>query len=803
MSKIYRFSFLLSITTLLSGAGVSHAAVYAAKGGAAKENHLQKNNKKTNKKKELFVSSTSEQFSVSGKRLVRGAVETVSQKLLSQAPAGTNPMKVLATLPGVMFQSDDPQGLNTWSVQIFMHGFQAQELGMTLDGMPLGELAYRNYNGLNPVMAISSENVERVNVSQSAGAEDVASTNNLGGTLAYISSDPHEKTGGTIRQGFGSYNNFHTFIRMDSGDLNRSGSKFYMSYMRNDGQLWKGYGNQFNQQVNAKFVQPIGNDSKISAFFDWSDIHQFTLPDASPEVIQNLGYNVPDYYNGRQSGLQAAINAANGIYPAGFEKLSDKTDSAYYEATNNTQDLFGGIKADLKINDRLTWNTTAYGHGETNQTTWTTPYYPSPNGSPLSELVKEPEIRRFGITSQLHYNIAHNEISGGVWYENNTYLSPMSAYSMPNIIDGKMTSSLPDPLGSWKNPFAKIYNQNYSTNTFTAFVNDTYHVFHNLALHFGFKSVLSTTRVGDGYLNQDYYGAGSRITSSEGLTTAKAFLPHISADWHFLQHHELFFDISENVHSYAQCGYKLCASPFAVSQEAFDTTKKSLSPETAWTYAVGYRYNDPHIGASVYAYRTNFNNRLQQITSGSSINPISTVANVGGVTMNGVDAALTIRPVEGLSLTNSISYNHATYDNNITEAGTVYHIKGSQVVNYPRFMYKARLSYTYRGLMAYVDGSYTGTRNYSYAGDVKVPGYWLANAGVEYSLGNMAKYSRKLDAIKNVVVSFNVANLNNSRYISTMGENGNPMNIASGAMSFQSMLVGAPRMFFGSIRADF
>lgn len=803
MSKIYRFSFLLSITTLLSGAGVSHAAVYAAKGGAAKENHLQKNNKKTNKKKELFVSSTSEQFSVSGKRLVRGAVETVSQKLLSQAPAGTNPMKVLATLPGVMFQSDDPQGLNTWSVQIFMHGFQAQELGMTLDGMPLGELAYRNYNGLNPVMAISSENVERVNVSQSAGAEDVASTNNLGGTLAYISSDPHEKTGGTIRQGFGSYNNFHTFIRMDSGDLNRSGSKFYMSYMRNDGQLWKGYGNQFNQQVNAKFVQPIGNNSKISAFFDWSDIHQFTLPDASPEVIQNLGYNVPDYYNGRQSGLQAAINAANGIYPAGFEKLSDKTDSAYYEATNNTQDLFGGIKADLKINDRLTWNTTAYGHGETNQTTWTTPYYPSPNGSPLSELVKEPEIRRFGITSQLHYNIAHNEISGGVWYENNTYLSPMSAYSMPNIIDGKMTSSLPDPLGSWKNPFAKIYNQNYSTNTFTAFVNDTYHVFHNLALHFGFKSVLSTTRVGDGYLNQDYYGAGSRVTSSEGLTTAKAFLPHISADWHFLQHHELFFDISENVHSYAQCGYKLCASPFAVSQEAFDTTKKSLSPETAWTYAVGYRYNDPHIGASVYAYRTNFNNRLQQITSGSSINPISTVANVGGVTMNGVDAALTIRPVEGLSLTNSISYNHATYDNNITEAGTVYHIKGSQVVNYPRFMYKARLSYTYRGLMAYVDGSYTGTRNYSYAGDVKVPGYWLANAGVEYSLGNMAKYSRKLDAIKNVVVSFNVANLNNSRYISTMGENGNPMNIASGAMSFQSMLVGAPRMFFGSIRADF
>ncbi|NLI28123.1 MAG: TonB-dependent receptor [Acetobacter sp.] len=803
MSKMYRFSFLLSITTLLSGVEVSQAAVHAHAGSVSLDGYVLKKENKISKKKEMFVSSTSEQLSVATRRLVHGAVETVSQKFLSQAPAGTNPMKVLATLPGVMFQSDDPQGLNTWSVQVFMHGFQGQELGMTLDGMPLGELAYRNYNGLNPVMAISSENVQRVNVSQSAGAEDVASTNNLGGTLAYISSDPHEKMGGTIRQGFGSYSNFHTFIRLDSGSLNKTGSKFYMSYMRNDTKMWKSYGNQFNQQVNVKFVQPIGNDSKISTFFDWSDIHQFTLPDASPEIIQLVGYNVPNYYNGRQSGLQAGIDAANGIYPAGFDKLSDKTDASYYEAANNTQDLFGGIKADLKLSDHLTWNTTVYGHNETNQTTWTTPYYPSPNGSPLSELVKEPEIRRFGITSQLHYNIAHNEISGGVWYENNTYLSPMYAYSMPNIVNGKMTEALPNPLGHWKNPFAEIYNQNYSTNTFTAFVSDTYHVLHNLALHFGFKSVLSTTRVGDGYLNQNYYGAGSRITSAEGLTTAKAFLPHISADWHFLKYHELFFDISENVHSYSECGYKLCASPFAVSQEAFDMTKKSLRPETAWTYAAGYRYNDHHIGASVYAYRTNFNNRLQQITSGSSINPISTVANVGGVTMNGVDAALTIRPIEGLSLTNSVSYNHATYDNNITEAGTVYNIKGSQVVNYPRFMYKSRLSYTWNGLLTYIDGSYTGKRNYSYAGDVKVPGYWIANAGVEYSFGNMKKYSSKMDVIKNVVISFNVTNLSNSKYISTMGENGNPMNIASGAMSFQSMLVGAPRMFFGSIRADF
>ncbi|OUI88187.1 heme receptor [Acetobacter sp. DmW_043] len=750
-----------------------------------------------------YLSSTSEQFEVRSHNVPHGAVVTIGQKLLSQAPAGTNPLKTLAQLPGIMFQTAQPQGIDVWSNQVFMHGFQQQEIGMTLDGMPLGEQTVRNYNGLNTIQAISSENVARIVVSESAGAESVAATNNLGGSFSYISRDPAHKFGGTVTQGFGSYANFHTFARVDSGDLNSTGTRFYASYMRQDGQIWKGTGDQFMQQVNAKFVQPVGESSSISAFFDWADLHQFSTPDVSPEMLSNVGYKTTNYYNGKQSGLQAAINAANGIFPPGFNKLKDPEDSAYYDAVLNTDDTFGGIKSHMQLTDKLTWDTTAYGHGETNQTTWTTPYYSSPNGSPLSELVKEPSIRRFGILSQLHYNIAHNDISGGVWYENNHYQSNMFAYEMPNIVDGQLTSAIPNPLGHWSNPFAKIYNQTYNTNTFTAFVQDTYRILPNLALHFGFKSVLATTRVGNGFINDDYYGAGSNIASGVGLTTSKPFLPHISADWHFLKHHELYFDISENVHTYAQSGYKLSNSPFAISQTAFDAGRNSFKPETDWTYALGYRYNSRFVGASVYAYRTNFNNRLQQITSGSAVNPVSTVSNVGGVTMNGVDAAITIMPIRNLSFTNSISYDHATYDNNLTEAGTSYGTKGKQIVNYPRFMYKTRLSYEWRGVTAYVDANYIGKRNYSYTGDVKIPGYWLSNLGVQYNFGKLEAFRNSVSAVKDLTLSFSITNLQNNRYISTMGENGNPLSTGQGALAYQSMLVGAPRMFFGSLSANF
>lgn len=736
-------------------------------------------------------------------RPYRSATVTVGANMIANAIPGTNPMKVLGALPGVMFQSNDPQGLDNWSAQLMMHGFQQQEVGMTLDGIPLGEMSYRNYNGLNPLQAISSENVGRMDVSRSAGAETVAATNNLGGSIEYISLDPKDKLGGNIVQTFGSNDLYHTFLRFDSGKLTPSGTKFFVSYMRNDAGMWKGYGEQFLQQVNAKFVQPLGERSKISAFFNWSDLHQNTYDDYSFEMLDKLGYNQNYYQNGGVSGYQTAINAAKGIYTPRIATLSDPLDAAYYSGGTNNTDYLGGLTADLALTERLRWTSTIYGHNQQNQTTWVSPYWPSPNGSPLSDIVKQPEILRFGMLSSLRYNIAHNDLGVGVWYENNHYLSPMYSYSEPNLVDGVLSGPLVNDLDYFSHPFAKIFSQTYNTNTFTTFFQDTYHPVRNVDLHFGFKSLLNTTRVGDGYLNPDYYGSTAPITSGVGQTIVKPFLPHIGLAWRFLPGHELFADISENVHTYAQSGYKLSTSPFSVLQSAYDASVKTLRPQTAWTYAVGYRYTDHLIAATLYAYRTNFENRLQQVTSGSLINPVSSVANVGGVTMNGVDAGLTIRPVSGLEFYNSVSYDHATYDQNLTSLGVIYAIKGQQVVNYPRFMYKTRLSYNWSGASIWIDATRMGSRNFSYVGDSKAPAYWLANLGVDYRFDHIGQKIHNLNFVQNLVLSLTISNLASTRYISTMGENGNPLSNATGAYSYQSFLLGAPRQFFGSIKAEF
>ena len=155
----------------------------------------------------------------------------------------------------------------------------------------------------------------------------------------------------------------------------------------------------------------------------------------------------------------------------------------------------------------------------------------------------------------------------------------MNAYEEPTLTNGVLSGPIPNDLDLFSGPFSHIYNQTYNTHTFTAFVNDTPHPVRNLDFHFGFKSVLNTTRVGNGYFNHDYYyqvSPNSSITSGTGLTVAKPFLPHIDIAYRFLPGHEIFVDISENVRAYPQSGYQTDSTTGSYRQVSMLTARTSI-----------------------------------------------------------------------------------------------------------------------------------------------------------------------------------------------------------------------------------
>ncbi|CAM2873936.1 hypothetical protein AA15237_1732 [Komagataeibacter xylinus NBRC 15237] len=82
-------------------------------------------------------------------------------------------------------------------------------------------------------------------------------------------------------------------------------------------------------------------------------------------------------------------------------------------------------------------------------------------------------------------------------------------------------------------------------------------------------------------------------------------------------------------------------------------------------------------------------------------------------------------------------------------------------------------------------------RALSYTNDLYVPSYWLANLSATYKFG-------KVGFAKNLEVNFGVYNLFNTVYIGGMGMMGYPV---SGY--YPTLFIGAPRQYFGTVKAHF
>jgi iron complex outermembrane receptor protein len=150
-------------------------------------------------------------------------VQTINTTQIEVLAAGSSPLRAIEKLPGVSFQSADAFGAYEWSTRVAIRGFDQGRLGFTLDGVPLGDMNYGNYNGLHVSRAVTSEDLGRVELAQGAGALSVASTSNLGGTLQFFTRDPsqdfHVQTNATV----GSDSMYRVFGRVDTGAIEPAG----------------------------------------------------------------------------------------------------------------------------------------------------------------------------------------------------------------------------------------------------------------------------------------------------------------------------------------------------------------------------------------------------------------------------------------------------------------------------------------------------------------------------------------------------------------------------------------------------
>ncbi|HWI86914.1 MAG TPA: TonB-dependent receptor [Sphingomonas sp.] len=703
---------------------------------------------------------------------------------------GSSPFKAIEKLPGVQLQTADPFGAYEWAVRISLRGFNQNQLGFTLDDVPLGDMSYGNVNGLHISRGIISDNIGRTVVAQGAGALGTASTSNLGGTIQFYSDDPNKDLGIAASATGGSDGTYRGFARLDSGDL--GGVRGYLSYAYLHTDKWKGDGPQYQHQANAKIVADIANAGTLSGFFNFSARRETDYQDLSLELLDRLGYdrgyridNIrPDYATAKAIALAYQNGTA---FPAPYTNPDD----VYFDAGGLRNDYLGGATLDLKLAPGLTFKATGYYHENKGQGSWITPYAATPAGAPdqdgnaitapapLSFRTTEYAIHREGAIGALTYDSGINSLKIGGWYERNHFHQARRYYGLANAAFNR------DTLAFQKHPFFTQYEGDFHTNTFQYHVEDTLKLLDDtLVLTGGWKGVKVTNKA----------AVATGPLASGKIDAKDWFQPQISVVYHLTPATELFADYTENMRAFVSA---LTTGPFSTTQAGFNAIKGTLKPEKSKTYEGGVRYHDGPFQASAVGYYIDFTNRLAAFANGSGIagNP-AILNNVGSVHAYGAELAAYYRLNRAFSLFANYSYNHSEYQDDVRRAdGTLYaHTKGKSVIDAPKSMLKGEIVYDDGGIFGRIGGNYMSRRFFSYENDQVAPGRFVADASVGYRFAGSGW-------LKNISIEASVTNLTDKQYISSVNTN----NVQVGGSDFDNpnFMVGAPRQWFVTLKKGF
>lgn len=699
-------------------------------------------------------------------------VQELSTADLTILAAGTSPLKAIEKLPSVNFQSADPFGNYEWSTRVTIRGFNQNQLGFTLDGIPLGDMTYGNNNGLHVSRAISPENIGLTRVSQGAGSIGTQSTNNLGGTLEFQSLDPKDVLGLASNFTYGSEDMKRGFVRLGVGT--KDGPRAYFSGQYHTTDKWKGDGEQKTMMVNAKGILPVG-DVDIDAYVSYSDRAEQDYQDLSLEMIDRLGY---DWDNFGPSNYDKALEVAdiyNGptnpkIYPAPITSVDD----AYYDASGLRKDTIAALGVTAPLGG-VTLKVKGYYHKNDGQGTWGTPYVQSPTGVPMSVRTTEYDLERNGIFGSINGTIANNELTAGLWYESNKFNQARRFYAYTSRANPGR-----DHLNFMKSPFYTQWEFNFSTDTVQYYVEDK-------------------IRLGDATINLGWKGFKVDNKSDPVIANGRAagnirsrdwFQPHLGAAYKLNANTELFGGFTQVTRAFTS---STTSGPFSTTQAGFDAIKDDLKPEQSDTYELGVRYNDNRFNGTIGVYYVNFRNRLLGISTGAGIvgNP-AVLQNVGDVRAIGFEAAGDFKLGNGFGVFASYSYNDTTYRNDVVNSvGTILAAtKGKTVVDAPKHLIRGEIAYDSDGLFGRVGANYMSKRFFTYTNDQSVPGRVLVDAALGY----------RFDAglAKPIEVQLNATNLFDKKYVATIGSNG-----FGNTGDNQTLLAGAPRQIFASVKVGF
>jgi len=621
-------------------------------------------------------------------------------------------------LPGVSVESIDPYGLAAEQKNIRIRGVRGISGAMTVAGVP-------NWGG-NPMgpreYLYDTENLESIAVYKGAVPADLGTgVGARGGAIELRPRWPGDKAAAEIRQSFGADNFSRTFLRLDSGALAVTGTRFSISGSYTDAEKWKGPGD-LGPRKNAGIMvsQPIGDSDEIKLWFNSSDLEQNLYRALTYAEVQNLGANYKKDYNPALTGIKA----------------QDIDFYDYNRGDYANQDFLALIPFTLSERFKLTFK----------------PYYSREDteiwqGTPSMGGVIQKRIRdteRYGLISQIDAKFPWATASLGYWYEANDMVIRTQIYDvLTQRFKGYGMYTINEDDGIVHSPFFKLASS-----------------LGRLDWQAGLKYFSYTDPASQGYT----WNGATLVRGADlyrGKQTYEELLPTVGVNYRFSDAMEAYASYGRNqIRPYA---YMPLINLYNNNRAAFQAAGVTLADmfdgyqmELSDSVEMGARLRNQWMELRPTVFYARHQNLLTTVYD-PRVN-LNYYQNIGEATGYGFELESNFFVSDNVTFFINPTYTRLTYDNDLTYAGATLAAKGNQVVDTPEWMIKSGMIFTLGEFEIIPMVRYLGERYGDAENTEKIGGYTLADLRISYGRKNLGR----LDDLK---VSLDFVNLFDKEYV--------------------------------------
>lgn len=700
------------------------------------------------------------------------ASNTITPQEISSRAAGTPVQVLLEDLPGVNVQSSDPFGLYEFGNSVRVRGFGSEQLGISLDGVPLESYDLRD--GSPPGRFIDAEDLSTVTIAQGSGDVMMPSYHALGGSVRYFTGAPTGSWGSRLTTIAGSNDLRRLYARVDTPEWWRGGPVSMFSASR------------------TRAVQFDNHNADMGV-----DHAGFKLK----QSFEN-GEALLSYRYGRRDDHDMQNYDAEGHVASYFDLLEKKTgdperDALYYGYwTNSRTDQL--LSLNLKLQPAAGWTLAALPYYERKRG-WgfagvapsaaeaqyataisadsgvpdrddATPY----DGSGITERRETLSGDRQGITLGATREWARHTVSAGGWFERYRFMQARPLYNVDD--DGRIETEQP--------PIVNYYDRHFDTQVTQFYVKDSSHWFaERLRFDIGFKGL---------YVDRSFHGVPNLEAFQQGQyvdidrVDHDLFQPQFGLTFKLDDAREVFANYAENFST---------APRNALGSVTYEP---QLRPETSRNIDLGLRQIGETFNASASLYYIDYAHRILELTVSDPYQISEEVyRNVGAIRTYGLELASIWKPLHALRLGSTVSLNRSTFRNNYLrydadqETPETVAVKGKTLPDTPNLMASLSARYQWRQVLLDASAKYTGRRYATAVNDEHVDAYTLVDVAASYEFAPLGAH------LEGLRLQLHVNNLFDKHYVGYI----TPAEFVDND-NHGSYFLGAPRTLYFSLSAD-